>query len=131
MSYSVLVVDDSPIIRSAVKRALEIAGVRVGALHEAADGRAALSILSTERVDIVFADLNMPGMGGADMVSQMARDGLLARVAVVVVSSDRSQARIDELKRQGVRGYIRKPFRPENFRDVVRELLTEGGSHGA
>ncbi len=129
MSYRILVVDDSATIRAVIRRSIGMSGLEVAELHEAANGVEALKVLSEHWVDIVFADLNMPEMGGMELVEKMSQDSLLVSTPVVIVSSDHNQNTIDELKHRGIRAYIKKPFRPENFRDVVSDVLglTEGG----
>jgi two-component system chemotaxis response regulator CheY len=130
MSYTILVADDSAIVRTMVKKAIGMAGLDVGRVHEAANGREALEVLRRTWVDVVFADINMPEMTGADLVRAMRADPALAATPVVIVSSERSQARIDELRREGARAYVKKPFRPEQFREVVEALLQgSGGGH--
>jgi two-component system chemotaxis response regulator CheY len=123
MSYSVLVADDSAIIRSMVRKALGMAGLDVGQVYEAADGEEALQVLGRAWVDIVFADINMPGVDGLELVRRMKHTPALAATPVVIVSSDRSRASMEELERCGIRGYVRKPFRPEQLRDVVDRVL--------
>jgi two-component system chemotaxis response regulator CheY len=123
MSYSVLVADDSAIVRAMVKKALVMAGLDLGQVHEAADGREALAVLGKSWVDVVFADINMPVMNGLELVREMRETPAFAATPVVIVSSDRSRARMEELERCGVRAYVRKPFRPEQFRSVVDGLL--------
>jgi two-component system chemotaxis response regulator CheY len=131
LSYTILVADDSAIVRSMVKKAIGMAGLDVGHVHEAANGREALDLLRRTWVDVVFADINMPEMTGAELVRAMRADPALASTPVVIVSSERSQARIDELQQEGARAYVKKPFRPEQFRAVVETLLQgAGGGHG-
>lgn len=57
----------------------------------------------------------------------MSKDNLLVSIPVVMVSSDRSEARSARLKELGIRAYIKKPFRPESFRDVAQEVLESMG----
>jgi len=123
MSLSVLVVDDSAVVRSVVRKALGMSGVAVSEVHEAGSGLQALRVLGERWIDIVFADLNMPEMSGVEMVRAMAADDLLATVPVVIISSDRDPSRIDELRRLGIRAYLKKPFRPESLRDTLHEVL--------
>jgi two-component system chemotaxis response regulator CheY len=123
MSYRVLIVDDSSVVRTMVKKAIQMAGLDVEEVHEAANGLEALERLRTNWVDIVFTDLHMPVMNGMELVQSMARDGVLATTPVVVVSSDPSETRAEDLKRLGVRAYLKKPFRPEGFREVIEGLL--------
>jgi two-component system chemotaxis response regulator CheY len=123
MSYCVLIADDSAIVRSMVRKALVMAGLDLGEVLEAANGREALEQLKRTWVDVVFADINMPEMTGLELVQAMKGDQVLAGTPVVIVSSERSQARIDQLKQSGANAYVKKPFRPEHFRGVVEGLL--------
>jgi len=131
MSYVVLIADDSAIVRSMVKKAIAMAGLDVAQVHEAANGKEALAVLAKTWVDVVFADINMPEMGGPELVKRMSGDPALAATPVVIVSSERSEARVDEMKRLGARAYVKKPFRPEHFREVIKGLLEGlGAGHG-
>ncbi len=125
MSYTVLIVDDSSTIRSMIRRSIGMSGLDIGQIYEAGNGIEALNVLETEWIDIVFTDLNMPEMDGVELVQQMSEDNVMVTIPVVVVSSDRSQARIDALKKSGIRAYLKKPARPETFREVVEKILGE------
>jgi two-component system, chemotaxis family, chemotaxis protein CheY len=122
-SLSVLIVDDSRIMRRMVARSLALSGVTLRDIHEASDGRQALALLRVTRVDVIFADVNMPIMGGIEMVERMVADPTLARPPVVMVSTERSEPRIARLRQLGVRAYIHKPFTPEQFRAALNEVL--------
>ncbi len=123
MSYNILIVDDSDIIRSVIKKSLLMSGLEVGNIFEAANGKEALQKLADEWVDIVFSDINMPEMNGLELIEKMSADQLLEKTPVVVISTERSQARIDRLTELGIRSYIKKPFRPEDLRDAVKTIL--------
>jgi two-component system, chemotaxis family, chemotaxis protein CheY len=127
MSYTVLIVDDSAIVRTMVKKALAMAGLDLGEVHEAANGKEALTVLARTWIDVVFADINMPEMTGAELVQRMKADPALAATPVVIVSSEQTEARVEEMKRCGAKAYVKKPFRPEQFRAVVDELLGPKG----
>lgn len=126
MSYNILVVDDSPIIRKMIRRSLGLAGIELGDVHEAENGREALDALDRHWIDVVLTDIHMPEMNGIELVEQMARDQLLARLPVLVVSTERSEERIGHLERLGIRGYLTKPFTPEQIRDAVVRALHGG-----
>ncbi len=129
MGYSVLAVDDSSTVRAILAKALRLSGVDVSRFGEAASGDEALRMLREEGFDLVFCDLNMPGMTGFELVETLRRDGLLDSVAVVVVSSIGNPAALADLRNKGVRACLRKPLRPEHLRRVVDQVM--GASDGS
>jgi two-component system chemotaxis response regulator CheY len=123
MSFNILVVDDSKTIRSVIKKTLNIAGVPIGELYEAANGQEGLNVMQNNWVDLVFADINMPVMTGIEMIKKMEEDKLLERMPVIIVSTEGSKTRVEELIKRGVRAFIKKPITPELSRSVVREVM--------
>lgn len=126
MPLNVLVVDDSPVTRKMVRRAITAAGLALGEIHEAGDGEQALALLAHHPVDLVLADINMPGMTGVELVDQMSRLPELSAIPVVMIASPTSEERLEQLIRQGARGYLTKPFRPEELRHLLTEILPAG-----
>ncbi len=127
MAYTLLTVDDSSTIRAMIAKTLRLAGIDVSVLHEAANGEEALKILKSRWIDLVFSDLNMPGMSGFELVERMRSDALLESIPVVIVSSVSSRATIEDLRIKGIRAYLTKPFKPEEARKVIADLL--GATH--
>ena len=123
MSYNILIVDDSETVRAVIAKTLELAGVPVAELSQAANGREALDILEKKWVDLIFADINMPVMSGIEMIEKMSDDGLLKTIPVIVVSTEGSATRIEQFKAKGVKAYLRKPFMPEQLREIVETVL--------
>jgi two-component system chemotaxis response regulator CheY len=123
MAYNILIVDDSAIIRAAVKKTLAIAGIEIGELYEAENGKIALEKLEAGWVDLVLADINMPVMNGVELVDNMVASGLIETTPVIIISTERSETRIKELKAKGVSAYLNKPFTPENVRAVIDDVL--------
>jgi two-component system chemotaxis response regulator CheY len=122
MSLNVLLVDDSITVRSVMEKTLHLAGIQTNTVLHAANGKEALEILGNEWVDLIFADINMPVMNGVEMIEKMSHDGLMKTIPVVVVSTEGSQTRIEQLKDKGITAYIRKPFQPEDFKAIVDDL---------
>jgi two-component system chemotaxis response regulator CheY len=122
MTAPVLIVDDSPIMRSMLKKALDLSGHSLDAVCEAGDGVEALEYLAKDQVAIVFADIHMPRMNGLELIDHMSRDPRYRSVAVVVVSSDATEQHQADFIKWGVRAVLRKPFRPEQIRAVIRSL---------
>ncbi len=123
MSYNILIVDDSRTTRAVIAKTLNLSGVSIGELHEAENGKEALNILDENWVDLVLADINMPVMDGVEMVGRMSADGLMRTVPVVIISTEGSKTRIEEMRAKGVRAYIRKPCTPELIKNIVEEIL--------
>lgn len=123
MALNVLIVDDCELIRTMLARTLDLSGVSLGTLYEAGNGREALDIVRSAWVDLIIADLNMPVMDGVQMIDHLQADGLLKTIPVVVVSTEGSQTRVEELRGKGVSAYVRKPAAPEAIRDVIHEVL--------
>jgi two-component system chemotaxis response regulator CheY len=123
MGYNVLIVDNSVIIRKMVAKTLGISDLDISGYYYAENGRQALEQLDENWIDIVFADINMPVMNGIEMIEEMNKKDLLTTIPVVVISTERSRERIDRLKSTGIGAYLQKPFVPEEFARVVKDLL--------
>lgn len=124
MSYNVLIVDDSASMRAIVAKALRLSGVPIGDIQMASDGYEALSVLSNQWVDIVLADLNMPRMGGIELVERMQHQGITSQVPVVVVSTESRQEVIQALLAMGATAFLRKPFAPEQLGELISRVLS-------
>jgi CheY-like chemotaxis protein len=122
MTVPVLIVDDSPIMRAMLKKALDLSGHSPDSVREAGDGIEALECLASGQVSIVFADIHMPRMTGLELIEKMSNDPRYKSVAVVVVSSDATERHQEQLMKAGVRAVLRKPFRPEQIRAIIRDL---------
>ena len=123
MAFTILIVDDSVLTRTAIKRILGMIEFPVGQILEAPDGLVALKILDSQPVDLVLADLNMPQMSGIELIYQMRQQVNCAGIPVVMVTTESSPTRIKELLSEGVRDYLHKPFTPEEFRSVISRHL--------
>ncbi len=123
MAYNILVVDDSKTVRSIIVKTLKLTELDISNIYEAGNGKEALECLQNNWIDIVLSDLNMPEMSGVEMVDKMAEDGLLKDIPVVIISTDGSATRIEELKKKGIKEYIRKPFTPESISGIIDKVL--------
>jgi len=126
MAYNVLIVDDSPAMRSFVRRVLDLSGLGIGACLQAGNGQEALNVLREEWVDVVLTDINMPTMDGEQFVQRLKDDDALRSIPVVVVSTDRTEGRVRQMLTLGAKGYVAKPFLPETLREEVEKVLGVG-----
>lgn len=128
MALNILVVDDSETVRAIIGKTLRLAQIPVNELYEASNGEEGLAVLREHWVDLVFSDINMPVMTGEEMIEKMREDDMLKGTPVVVVTTEGTTTRIEQLMQKGVLAYIRKPFTPEALRKVVDDIV-EGGQH--
>jgi len=126
VALNVLVVDDSAVMRAMIIKTLNLCGIPVGEVHQAGNGQEGLEVLSDNWVDLVLVDINMPVMNGEEMITKLRDNPETRDLAVIVVSTDGSQTRIDMMQRKGA-GFVHKPFTPEMLRDTI--LSTTGVSH--
>ena len=128
--YNILIVDDSATTRAVIKRTLQMAEVPVKQIYEAPNGKAALEVLSCVRVDLVLADLHMPQMTGVEMASAIHANPETTGIPVIVVSAEPNVERLQRLTSEaGIRGYVRKPFTPEQIAVAVRDVLQGVTNH--
>ncbi len=123
MALNILVVDDSSLTRKAIKRIIEMLGLDLDQIFEAESGKEALKILDETKVDLVLADLNMPKMGGIEMISRMRDNEATSDIPVVVVSTESSATRIEGLLANGAKAYLHKPFTPEEVKQVIIQTV--------
>jgi DNA-binding NarL/FixJ family response regulator len=115
----VVIVDDHPAVRRGLRTFLELAdGLEV--TGEAADGPAALELIAESSPDVVLLDMVLPGMDGVEVLHEMRRRALPARVLVVTSFTDRS--RLLPAVRAGARGYLSKDVDPQALVAAVRSV---------
>lgn len=125
MKKRVMIVDDSPVMRTFVKRTLDAAGLPVSHCVEAGDGREALDKLRLEPVDVILTDINMPVLDGEGLLRALRTDAARSAIPVVVVSTDSTDNRVQSLIELGACGYVRKPFAPERLGEVLCGVLPD------
>ena len=123
MAYRILIVDDSPAMRSFVRRVILLSGFELSTCFEASNGQEALDLLRQEWVDAILTDINMPGVDGEEFLRRLSADEVLRSIPVIVISTDATQSRIERLLALGARGYITKPFLPEALRGELETTL--------
>lgn len=125
MAFNVLIVDDSPSMRKVIRRVLMLSGFDVGTCLEAGDGLEALTILDAEWMDVVVTDINMPNMNGEELIERLAADPIRCTTPILVVSTDRSDERLQRMLALGAKGYVTKPFVPETLGAAMAKIVGE------
>jgi two-component system KDP operon response regulator KdpE len=114
---SVLIVDDEPKIRSALRQALER---EVGTIFEASNGRDAISIAEQKRPAVVIIDLGLPDMEGIDVCRTIRA---WSSVPILVLSARTDEQEKASLLEAGADDYITKPFSTVELRARVRAAV--------
>ncbi len=122
----VLIVDDSSVMRKIVERALRQAGLELTEVLEAANGAEGLAQVQTGGLDMIFSDINMPVMDGLEFLKSLAGEAAAKGVPVIMITTEGSEARVVEALSAGAKGYLRKPFTPEQVKERVAPLLGGG-----
>ena len=123
---SVLVVDDSPILRAAIRKVATMAGIDPDRIREAGNGVEAITALEEAPADLVLLDINMPVMNGEEFVEQVRQRPGLEDVLIVVVSTEANRERLDRLEAMGVSESLHKPFEPEALAEIISRRLGVG-----
>lgn len=122
MPVTVMIVDDSQMVRKQVARALIAAGF---VILEAQDGADALAQLANANPapSLIVLDVNMPNMGGIEFLQSLrGRAGAAAIPPVVMLTTEGEPRLMQEAKALGAKGWIVKPFRPEMLVAAVQKL---------
>ena len=116
----VLTVDDSNSLRRMVAFTLKRAGHEV---VQAADGSDGLAKLREQKIDLALVDVNMPSMGGIEMVTEMRKLPEYARTPILMLTTESSDEKKQEGRQAGATGWIVKPFSPEQLLGIVEKVL--------
>jgi two-component system chemotaxis response regulator CheY len=118
----VLVVDDSRFAQRHIVRVLRQLGVE--RISQAHNGREAAELIRDQRFDLVVTDYNMPEMDGEQLVNYIRRISDQPDLPILMVTSERDQARLASVQQAGVSALLDKPFDLGTVRELARRLLT-------
>ena len=118
----VLIVDDDPASRRLLRVRLEAIGCAVA---EVVDGAEALAEIKKQEPELMLLDLQMPRMGGLEVLHELGKQG--AKFPVVVISAHGSIESAVEAMKEGAHDFITKPLDPKHFDIVVRKALEQEG----
>ena len=124
---TILIVEDHPTMRDAMRLVLEEDGHDV---EEASDGETGLAAVRAHPPDVILLDLSIPVMSGAEVLASLKEDPATAEVLVVVVTATGEEGRARSLA-QGADDYITKPFSPLALLRTVERVLRGSSPSGS
>src|SRR3954469_7107456 len=117
-----LVVDDHAIVRSGIRRLLsERADIEV---LEAASGEDALRAVQEQPADLIVLDLNLPGLGGLELLRRLARAA--PKSPILIFSQHAEAIYATKALEAGARGFVSKNAMPEEFLEAVDAIMAGG-----
>ena len=120
MGLNILLIDDSPVMRKMVARALRQADVGCESTEEAGNGQEGLDALGANPIDLVICDWNMPVMDGLEFVKEARKS---SQVPILMLSTEGTQDKISAALDAGASGYLAKPFTPEKIGAKISEVM--------
>ena len=119
---NILVVEDSPTMRQLIGFAMKrISGSRV---IEATDGVDALKKLSSEKIDIILADINMPVMDGLKLVSLVRGSAAYKNIPIIMITTEGAEEDKNKALAIGANAYLTKPIQTQELIRLVNSYLS-------
>jgi DNA-binding NtrC family response regulator len=118
MNERLLIVDDETNVRLNFRMTLETEGYEI---FEARSGEQAVQLLATHSFALAILDVRMPGMGGLELLAKMRESGIKVPAMIVTAYSDVPHA-VTAMK-LGAIDFLQKPLRPDDFRNIVAEII--------
>lgn len=124
-----LIADDSPTVQLTLKKMLENQGVPEDKIQVAEDGETALELFREHEPDVVFMDIDMPGIGGEQAASTMMMERPMCKI-VVVTGATRDDEQVKRLISLGAYEFLEKPIRHAEIRSLFSLMADEDGRAG-
>jgi CheY-like chemotaxis protein len=116
---TILIVEDHPTMREAMKLILEHEGFDI---REAPDGSSAIAMVTEQLPDLMFLDLNIPGTSGVDVLTEIKANPKTRELRVIVVTATGEEGRA-YTRSLGGDEYLTKPFSPTALLQTVERVL--------
>ena len=116
----ILIVEDEVHILRVMALWIERHGHKV---LEANNGCAALQVLDDHVVDLIISDMNMPEMGGLEVLKEVRGDGNSNNIPIVMCTSVADKSQVMDAIKAGASNYVVKPFTPEDLQKKVQKYL--------
>jgi two-component system sensor histidine kinase RpfC len=117
----ILLAEDNPINQKVVKKILQLQGHHIEVVSH---GQDAIDLLKEERFDLAILDLQMPDIGGIDIIkAYRSMRKQEPEMPFIILTANATREAAEECEAVGVEAYLTKPIRSAHLLDVVRETL--------
>ncbi|HOK41135.1 MAG TPA: response regulator [bacterium] len=116
----ILIIDDSPMIRAIITRALHTMGYKT---IEAESGEKALDLLKHEQINLITCDIEMPGINGFETIRRIKENKNLENIPIIMITSKNTKEDVDNAFHLGITEYFIKPFKPETLAEHIEKIL--------
>jgi two-component system chemotaxis response regulator CheY len=122
MANKIIAIDDSETMLSMIKQTLEMGGYTV---ILARDGQEGLTMYKENKdsLDLVVTDINMPVMDGITLIQEIRK--IDTDVPILTLTTESEDGMKQKGYEAGANGWIVKPFRPAQFLDIIKQILTQ------
>ena len=104
-------------------RSLRQAEIKLEEILEAANGVEALAqIASNPEIELILSDINMPEMGGIDLVKNVRATKNADQLPILMVTTEGGSGMVAAAMDSGANGYVTKPFTPEALKDAIQRI---------
>jgi CheY-like chemotaxis protein len=116
--HNALVVDDNRSTADSLVRVLQALGLEARAAYGPGPG---MNILRSERPDVIFLDINMPGVSGFEILKFIGREPRLEKVPVFICTSDDQPQTQQQAMASGASGFLLKPVTIDALEAVLKD----------
>lgn len=128
----ILIVEDSELLHQMYDVVFRQHRARQGLLLHAYNGKDALDLLAQHPdVDLILLDINMPVMSGLEFLQFCNNQQVFRDIPVIVVSTEGKKDDTLRALRIGARGYVTKPFRPQDLHELIDRIPGFGDAGGS
>ena len=121
---TILVVDDSRIMRNIIKNSLlAIRRFADADYLDAADGAEALKILEQQTINLLLLDWNMPKLNGLELVKKLRAEQRYDRLPIIMITSEAAKYNVIEAVKAGVNDYLIKPVSERTLLEKIERVL--------
>lgn len=119
--HKIAIIDDEADLVYVVSKRISSAGYTV-ACHS--DGKNAANFIAKEKPSLIILDIMLPQISGVDVFLQLKRNTKLSHIPVIFFSGNPAMESYC-LEKLGAEGFISKPYNPNQFLDLIKDLLKE------